>query len=76
MSKIIIEYFPEGLSHRGVTIIRENISASMMSSDESTFQYEIGQCKEELETKIYENSFEDLLIINRLIKEGVSFIEI
>lgn len=76
MSKIIIEYFPEGLSQQGMNLIRKNISASMMSSDESTFQYEINQVNELLESVDYEHSFKDLLLITKLLEENVSFIEI
>lgn len=75
MGKILVEYCPDGLSNIAQILIRSTITASMIAGDESTSQYAIDSIAELLEENI-EMLESDLKIINKLRKEGVSFIEI
>jgi hypothetical protein len=71
MSRIIIEYNP-ALSKESERIIRDNVSHSMISNDESSCQYEISIVVELL---LDYGQTDDADYINGLINEGVSFIE-
>lgn len=79
MSRIIVEYNPP-LSVRVQKIIRNEVTASMISNDEMTSQYAIGivrECLSEIARQNIED-FEvdsDIELINKLIREGVSFVE-
>lgn len=73
MSKIIIEYFPEKLSEKARKLIRTNISPSMTAHDDSSSQYAIDICKDICEE--YELT-KDVILINHLILNDVSYIEI
>ena len=75
MSRILIEYQPFGLSTISKMLIRSTITASMIAGDSSTSQYNIDYIAKVLEENI-EMMESDLKIINKLTKEGVSFIEI
>lgn len=75
MSRILIEYQPFGLSTISKMLIRSTITASMIAGDSSTSQYDIDYIAKVLEENI-EMMESDLKIINKLRKEGVSFIEI
>jgi len=70
MSRIVIEYNP-ALSVSAQKLIRENITPSMVSNDETSCQYEISQVIEILET--FEN--DDLKLVDDLMNEGVHYIE-
>lgn len=74
MSKIIIEYNPE-LSLEAKNIIEENVSYSMISSDESSCQYDICIAIESLE--YYDDVYiDDLKILYELESvQNVNFIE-
>jgi hypothetical protein len=72
MSRIIVEYNPP-LSERVQKIIRNEITPSMISNDESSGQYEIDFVRE----KLVDNELEDdIKIIDELIEQGVHYIEI
>jgi hypothetical protein len=74
MGKVIIEYMPE-LSNEAVKIIKENVTYSMISIDETTCQYDVDRCIETLE--IYDDVYSgDLWKINELILDGVSYLEL
>lgn len=73
MSRIIVEYNPN-LSKEVEKIIRENVTASMTSNDESTCQYAIEQCEDAILE--YDDVYEDdLNTIRQLISEGVHYLE-
>jgi len=73
MGKVIVEYMPE-LSNEAVKIIKENVTYSMISIDETTCQYDVDRCIEALE--IYDDVYsDDLWKINELILDGVSYLE-
>jgi hypothetical protein len=73
MSRIIVEYNPN-LSKEVQKIIRENVTASMMSNDESSCQYAIEQCEDAILE--YDDVYEDdLNTIRQLISEGVHYLE-
>ncbi len=79
MSRIIVEYNPP-LSERVQKIIRNEITPSMVSNDETSCQYEISFTKDCL-CDIIEQGMQDfdltddLKLINQLIEEGVHFLE-
>jgi len=71
MSRIIIEYNP-ALSKDSERIIRDNVTPSMISNDESSCQYEISIVAELL---LDYGHTDDADYINGLINDNVSFIE-
>jgi hypothetical protein len=79
MSRIIVEYNPP-LSMTIQKIIRNEVSASMISNDETSCQYDITMVSECL-NEVFEQGKEDtdidkdLQLINNLIDEGVHYIE-
>ena len=71
MSRIIVEYNPP-LSVRVQKIIRNEVTPSMISNDETSCQYDIGMvqvCLDEMDIE------DDLKLVNDLIEEGVHFLE-
>jgi hypothetical protein len=72
MSRIVIEYCPL-LSEEANVIIESNLTASMVSNDDTTKQYEIEMVRELLVEYDY---FVDIEVITKLITEGVNYIEI
>lgn len=79
MSRIIVEYNPP-LSKVVEKIIRNEVSPSMVSNDETSCQYDISMVAECLD-EVFEQGLEevevenDLKLINQLIEEGVHYIE-
>ena len=79
MSRILIEYNPK-LSDKICRIIRNEVTASMVSNDEMSCQYDISMVKKCLDD-VFEQGLEDvdieesLELIDTLIKEGVHYIE-
>lgn len=79
MSRIIVEYNPP-LSKVVAKIIRNEVSPSMVSNDETSCQYDISMVAECLD-EVFEQGLEevevenDLKLINQLIEEGVHYIE-
>jgi hypothetical protein len=71
MSRILIEYNPP-LSMVAQKLIRDNITESMRSNDETSAQYDIDMVAELLEE--YDEN-EDLELINKFREEGVHYIE-
>ena len=72
MGRILIEYNPT-LSIASQNLIKDNITASMTSNDDSSNQYDIDMVAECLT----ENNFQvDLTLIDQLRNEGVNYIEI
>jgi hypothetical protein len=71
MSRIIIEYNPV-LSKESEKLIRDNVTPSMISNDESSCQYEISIVAELLSDY---GETDDADYINGLINDDVSFIE-
>lgn len=69
--RIIVEYCPN-ISKKAERIIRDNITPSMISNDETSCQYEITMCLEELIEDVH---VEDFKTISSLMDEGVSYIE-
>lgn len=74
MSKIIVEYNPD-ISVETRVLIRKEVTPSMISNDETSGQYEISQVADAIEALDDLGNQKDLLLINDLINEGVSFIE-
>ncbi len=74
MSRIIVEYNPE-ISVETRVLIRNEVTHSMVSNDETSFQYEISQVADAIEALDDLGNQKDLLLINDLINEGVNFIE-
>lgn len=75
MAIIIVEYNPP-ISEETQKLIRNKVTPSMISIDETSCQYEIGAVVEVLEELDDLADEKDLLLINDLINEGVNFIEI
>ena len=79
MSRIVVEYNPP-LSKVVEKIIRNEVSPSMVSNDETSCQYDISMVAECLD-EVFEQGLEevnvenDLKLINQLIEEGVHYIE-
>ena len=71
MSRIIIEYNPK-LTKRAEKLIRNNVTESMRSNDESSAQYDIDMVADLLEEY---DEYEDFELINKIREEGVHFIE-
>lgn len=74
MSRIIVEYNPQ-ISEETQTLIRNEVTPSMISSDETSCQYEISIVADVVERQGEMTNNKDLLLINDLINDGVSFIE-
>ena len=79
MSRIVVEYNPP-LSKVVEKIIRNEVSPSMVSNDETSCQYDLSMVAECLD-EVFEQGLEevnvenDLKLINQLIEEGVHYIE-
>jgi predicted house-cleaning noncanonical NTP pyrophosphatase (MazG superfamily) len=71
MSRILIEYNPP-LSMVAQKLIRDNITESMRSNDETSAQYDIDMVAELLEEY---DKHKDLELIDKLREEGVHYIE-
>lgn len=69
--RIIVEYYPS-ISKEAQKIIRDSVTPSMISNDETSCQYEISMCLEELIEDVY---VEDFKVISSLMDEGVSYLE-
>ena len=74
MAIIIVEYNPP-ISEETQKLIRNKVTPSMISIDETSCQYEISQVADAIEALDDLGNQKDLLLINDLINEGVSFIE-
>jgi hypothetical protein len=74
MSRIIVEYNPP-ISEETQKLIRNEVTHSMVSNDETSFQYEISQVADAIEALDDLGNQKDLLLINNLIIEGVHYIE-
>jgi hypothetical protein len=74
MSKIIIEYNPT-ISKETEQLIRNDVTASMVSLDETSCQYEISHVMDVLEQRGDLCNQKDLHYLNDLVIEGVSYIE-
>ena len=79
MSRIVVEYNPP-LTKAFEKLIRQNVTPSMVSNDETSCQYDISMVAECLD-EVFEQGLEevnvenDLKLINQLIEEGVHYIE-
>ena len=73
MSRVIVEYFPDNLSDKAANLIRNSVSPSMIAHDNETSQYEISICKNICEEY---NLVKDVILINHLILNDVSYIEL
>jgi hypothetical protein len=79
MSRIIVEYNPR-LSLVVQKIIRNEVSPSMISNDETSCQYDISMVAECL-NEVFDQGLEevevetDLKLINQFMDEGVHYIE-
>jgi hypothetical protein len=71
MSRIIVEYNPP-LSEVAQKIIREDVTPSMISEDESSCQYAIEMCIDSLDDDLNEDDF---ILLKELEGEGVHYIE-
>lgn len=71
MSRIVIEYNPP-LTIKSQKLIRDNITPSMISNDETSCQYEISMVADILLEHEHTN---DVHMINNLILDGVDYIE-
>jgi len=74
MSRVIVEYNPE-LSSSTEKLIKDNITPSMISHDETTCQYEISMVADIVEAQGEMTNSKDLFLINDLIIQGVHYIE-
>jgi hypothetical protein len=79
MSRVIVEYQPP-LSVRVQKLIRNEVTPSMVSNDETSCQYEISFVKDCLDDIVEQGMqdfdlTDDLKLINQLIKEGVHYLE-
>jgi len=74
MAIIIVEYNPP-ISEETQKLIRNKVTPSMISNDETSCQYEISQVADAIEELDDLGNQKDLLLINDLINEGVHFIE-
>ncbi len=72
MIRIIVEYNPP-ISVKTQYLIKNEITPSMISNDETSGQYDISMVKGKLE---YHELEDDLKIIDGLIEQGVDYIEI
>jgi hypothetical protein len=68
MSRIIVEYNPE-LSKESQKLIRDKVTPSMVSLDETSCQYDITMVLDEIE------DMADIILVRVLIEEGVNYIE-
>lgn len=74
MSRFIVEYNPL-ISVETQKLIRNEVTHSMISNDETSCQYEISQVADAIEALDDLGNQKDLLLINDLINEGVHYIE-
>jgi len=79
MSRIIVEY-QTPLSVRVKKIIRDEVTPSMVSNDETSCQYEISFAKDCLDDIVEQGMQDfdlttDLKLINDLIEDGVHYLE-
>lgn len=74
MSRFIVEYNPK-ISEETQKLIRNEVTPSMISNDETSFQYEISIVADVIESRDDLANQKDLLLINDLINDGVNFIE-
>jgi hypothetical protein len=74
MSRIVVEYNP-AISVETEKLIRDNITPSMVSNDETSCQYEISMVADLLIKEDELVNVKDLHYINDLINEGVSYLE-
>ena len=75
MSRIIVEYNPP-ISVETQKLIRNEVTPSMVSNDETSCQYEISMVADVVEAQGEMTNNKDLFFINDLINEGVHYIEI
>lgn len=76
MSRIVVEYNPP-ISYETQTLIRDEVTPSMVSNDETSCQYEISAVADVL-MKLVEDDLgnrKDLFLINDLVNQGVHYIE-
>ena len=79
MGRIIVEYNPP-LSEVVQKIIRKEVTPSMVSNDETSFQYDISIVDQRL-SEVFDQGLEevdvenDLRLISELIEEGVHYLE-
>lgn len=71
MSRIIVEYNPT-ISVESQKLIRDNITPSMVSNDETSCQYDISMVADLI---LDFDHTKDVHYINDLINEGVHYIE-
>ena len=74
MSRVIVEYNP-GISSSTEKLIKDNVTPSMISHDETTCQYEISMVADIVEAQGEMTNSKDLFLINDLIIQGVHYIE-
>jgi len=74
MSRIVVEYNPP-ISHDTQKVIREEVTPSMVSNDETSCQYEISAVADVLIDLKELGNTKDLFLINDLINQGVHYIE-
>jgi hypothetical protein len=71
MARILVEYNPP-ISIESQQLIRNKVTESMRSNDETSCQYAIDTVAELLEER---DMYDDINIIQKLISEGVDYIE-
>lgn len=74
MSRVIVEYNPP-ISSETQKVIREGVTPSMISNDETSCQYEINAVADVLIALEDLGNTKDLFFINDLIIQGVDYIE-
>lgn len=74
MSRIVVEYNPP-ISRETQKVIREEVTPSMISNDETSCQYEISAVADVLYDLDDLGNTKDLFLINDLINQGVHYIE-
>lgn len=74
MSRVVVEYNPP-ISHETQKVIREEVTPSMISNDETSCQYEITAVADVLIELEELGNTKDLFLINDLINQGVHYIE-
>lgn len=71
MARILVEYNPP-ISIEAQQLIRNKVTESMRSNDETSCQYAIDMVAELLKER---DMYDDLKIVQDLINEGVDYIE-
>lgn len=74
MSRVVVEYNPE-ISSSTEQLIKDNITPSMVSHDQTSCQYEINMVADLVEAQGEMTNNKDLFLINDLINSGVHFVE-